>query len=88
MNIKRGMLSIPLFYWLPFHLFFRQIWLKLASFVVHIVPGDQKDVMVAVSKAYDIMIVDIAHAFRKAKRGVLFLEESMASNVEQRLLEH
>ena len=76
-----------LFYWLPFHLFFRQIWLKISSFFVHLIPGDQKDVMVAVNKAYDIMTVDIANKFKKAKRGVLFLEESIARSVEQRLLE-
>ena len=76
-----------MFFWLPFHLFFRRLWLKIAGAIVNLIPGDQQDVLAAVSKAYDEIGKKISEELKEAQDSTVFLEESIADKVERRIAE-
>jgi len=76
-----------MFFWLPFKTVFRRIWLKFWSFIVNIIPGDQKDVMAAVNFAYDSMTKKLVKMLAKVRVSTVFLDEIIASRVERMVSE-
>lgn len=76
-----------MFFWLPFKMFFHRIWLKFWSFIVNVIPGDQKDVVAAVNFAYDAMTNKIVKMLAKAGDSTVFLDDIIAGRVKRMVAE-
>lgn len=76
-----------LFFWCPWRVFWRKLFLQAVAFVVNIVPGDQQDVVTLVREANLVLTDNLASRLKNIKKSTVFLDEDIARDVERKAAE-
>jgi len=76
-----------LFFWCPWRVFWRKLFLRAVAFVVNKIPGDQQDVMALVREANVVMTDELSTLLKGIKKSTVFLDEDIARDVERRAAE-
>jgi hypothetical protein len=76
-----------LFFWCPWRVFWRKLFLRAVAFVVNVIPGDQQDVMALVHEANAVLADELSRLLKGLKKSTVFLDEDIAGRVEHRIAE-
>jgi hypothetical protein len=75
------------FFWCPWRLFWRKLFMRSVAFVVNHVPGDQQDVIALVKEANAVLTDTLAKRLKDIKKSTVFLDEDIARAVDRRATE-
>jgi len=76
-----------LFFWCPWRVFFRKLFLRAVAFVVNLIPGDQRDVLALVNEANKVLVEELSDLLKNVKKATVILDEDIADDVKRRVAE-
>lgn len=76
-----------LFFWCPWRVFWRKLFVQAVAFVVNVLPGDQQDVIALIREANVVLTDNLAKRLKDIKKSTVFLDEDIASDVKRKAAE-